>query len=445
MNAPTAPPKADRFAQVRAKRIAAAASLVGLGAGDIPTDGQLAHLAWHLAAIEPSELQVLDDDGLPGRSHPWCQERHLWLPDNLDAILPLPHPLDYEWRFEPRTRVMLARRCKELAGARGPIALLGTPTLGPALRGHAGRVLLLDSNASVLSALAGADQLDAIQRHTVDLAEFVPPWEWRHRAAVVVCDPPWYPEGFSTFLCLAAELVRPAGTVLLSVPDPLTRPSAEDELEDLACLAMRLGFAVSSSEPHAVRYRTPFFEYRALRAAGVRLVPLDWRAGTLWQLTSMGIGPVASCATSHGSAARRTAADITIENVRIRVLPDPAALPGTLSLQSLVPSDTMPTVSRRHPMRNSVNIWTSGNSVLSCADPDLVHQLFSQVDGASSRWLTGDREQLARDFAGQHRLPKHDVRRALDKIGAVIDREHDDQAAYSAAVCCDTPGRSLPP
>jgi hypothetical protein len=445
MNAPTAPPIADRFARVRGKRIAAAASLVGLAAADIPTDEQLAHLAWHLAAIEPSELQTLNDHGLPARSHPWCKERHLWLPDDLDAALPLPHPLDYEWRFEPRTRVMLARRCKKLAGVRAPIALLGTPTLGPALRGHAGRVLLLDSNAAVLSALARVGQLDAIQWNTVDIAEFMPPWEWQHRAAVVVCDPPWYPEGFATFLCLAAKLVRPAGTVLLSVPDPLTRPSAEDELEDLACLAMRLGFDVSSSEPHALRYRTPFFEYRALRAAGMRLVPLDWRAGTLWQLTSMGVGPAAPCITSRASGVSRTTVDVTFQKVRIRVLQDPTAVPGTLALQSLVPRDTMPTVSRRHPMRNAVNIWTSGNSVLRCADPELVGQLLLQLDGASSHWLASNREQLARDFASQHHLPMHDVRRALDQIDAIISREHVDRAAYSAAVYCDTPGRSLPP
>jgi hypothetical protein len=428
-----APPiAADGFAQTRGSRIAAASSLVGLAPGEMLTDEQLAHLAWHLAAIEPSELQLLDELVPPFSARPTCREVHRQAPDDLDEILPLPHPLDYEWRFDPRARLMLAQRCEQLAGTYGSIALLGTPTLAPALRGRAGGVLLLDTNACILSALADAGQLSTIQWVATDIATFNPPWQWRHRATVVVCDPPWYPDGFATFLWAAAQLVCPGGTVLISVPDVLTRPSVADELGDLRSLARHLRLAVSAIEPCAVRYRTPFFEYRALRASGVRLVPLDWRAGTLWHLSSTGTAPATSFGRRSGPAADDAATEITFDGVRLRILHHRPVLPGTLALWPVVQGDTLPTVSRRHPARGSVSLWTSGNTVLSCADPDLAGRLLSQIADGKGNRLVDDRHQLARDFASQHHLPIDDVHHALDKISTVIAVERSDHAAYLA-------------
>jgi len=430
----TAPPvAADQFTRARASRIGAAAGLVGLAAGQRPTDEQLAHLAWHVAAVEPSELQHLGELASPARAQLPCLEAHWQAPDDLDEILPLPHPLDYEWRFDPRTRLMLAERCEQLAGANGPIALLGTPTLAPALRSHVGDVLLLDTNAHLLNALASTGRLSAIQYAAVDIAMFTPPWEWQHRAAVVVCDPPWYPEGFATFLCAAAQLVRPGGAVVLSLPDLLTRPSVADELDGLRGLAWQLRLALCSTELHAVRYRTPFFEYQALRAAGVRLIPLDWRAGTLWQLTSTGIAPTTSSGRHRAPASSDAVTEITIDGVRLRIIHDRPVLPGTLALRPVVPGDTLPTVSRRHPARGSATLWTSGNTVLSCADSGLAGHLLSHITEGSGNRLGDDPDDLACGFASHHHLPVRDVRHALAKINNVVASERRDHAAYRAA------------
>jgi Probable N6-adenine methyltransferase len=424
---------ADRFGQACASRIAEAATLVGLTRGATPTDEQLAHLAWHVAAIEPSELRHLNKHAPLTGGQATCLETHRQAPDDLEEILPLPHPLDYEWRFDPATRLMLAQRCEQLAGSCGRIALLGTPTLACALRDCGRDVLLLDANAHLLAALAKSGQLQGIQFAAANVATFTIPQEWRHRAAVVVCDPPWYPEGFATFLDVAAQLVRPGGTVLLSMPDLITRPSLADELDDLRRLAAQLLLALEATEVCATRYRTPFFEYRALRSAGVGLVPFDWRAGTLWQFTSTG----AVLTTSHGRpgapAVSPALIEIAMHGVRIRVLRRPAVPSGTLAFHPLVPGDTMPTVSRRHPARASVNLWTSGNTVLNCADPELTGHLLRHLAEANGYALPENLCQLAHDFATQYNLPAGDVRRALDKIGAVVASEYADYAAYRAA------------
>jgi hypothetical protein len=423
----------DRFTQTRTNRIKVAAGLIGLEADDVPTDEQLAHLAWHVAAVEPSELRYLARLESTAYLQQTCPAAHPQVPDDLDEILPLPHPLDYEWRFDPQTRMVLAQRCEQLAGAHGPIALLGTPTLAPALRGHAGEVLLLDANARLMMTLASACQLGTIQWAATDLAIFSAPLAWQHRAAVVICDPPWYPEGFATFLCAAALLVRPGGAVLVSVPDVLTRPTVAAELEDLRDLARQLRFTTDAVDPCAVRYRTPFFEYRALRAAGVGVIPLDWRAGTLWQLTSTDIAPPMPSGRRRASAACQMVAEITVDGVRLRILRDHPVLPGVLAFHPVVPGDTLPTVSRRHPARGSATLWTSGNTVLSCADPHLAGLLLRHLTDGNGNWLGQDRDRLARNFAWRYHLPVCDVRDALGKITAVVASEQDDLAAYREA------------
>ena len=46
---------------------------------------------------------------------------------------PMPHPLDYDWRFSPATVESLSARCIQLAPAESEIALLGAPSLVPPL------------------------------------------------------------------------------------------------------------------------------------------------------------------------------------------------------------------------------------------------------------------------------------------------------------------------
>ncbi len=429
--APAADADGDRFTRHRARRIAAAAGIVRVAPGGPLSDEQLAHLAWHVAAVEPSELRHLTLAPPFPCAQPACLESHQPGPDALDEILPLPHPLDYEWRYDPHTRLLLAELCKQHAGACEPIALLGTPTLAPALRDHRGGVLLLDANAALLTALARASQLGKIQYAAAEIGSFSPPREWRHRAAVVVCDPPWYPQGLATFLRAATRLVRPHGTILLSVPDLLTRPSVARELADLRRLAGHLHLAVTASQPRALRYRTPFFEFRALRAAGLRAVPMNWRGGTLWQLTSTELAGQAQL-DRHQVPAAQTATEVTIDSVRIRVIDICPPRPGVVSLQTLVPGDTLPTVSRRHPARTAASLWTSGNTVLGCADPELAGLLLTHLADSKGS-AENDNDRLARRLAMHHHVPVCDISRALDKIGAIVATERHDYAAYRAA------------
>ncbi len=45
------------------------------------------------------------------------------------SLLPLPHPLDYEWRFTPDAARSLLNRAADLTLAGGDLLLFGTPGL----------------------------------------------------------------------------------------------------------------------------------------------------------------------------------------------------------------------------------------------------------------------------------------------------------------------------
>src|SRR5262249_47000324 len=160
---------------------------------------------------------------------------------------------------------------------------------------------------------------------------------------------------------------------------------------------------------------TPFFEYRALRAAGVGLVPLDWRAGTLWQLTSTGTAPLAPSGR-HRATASAAAAETTIDGVRLRVLHADPERPGVLSLRPVVPGAALRRATGRHLARKPASLWTSGNTILSCSDPGLVGLLLRDLTDGNGNRLGHGNDRLASDFARRHHLPAEDARAAVNKI-----------------------------
>jgi hypothetical protein len=428
----------DQFAGARLAHISQAASIIGLRPDDAFSEQQLAHLAWHAAVVEPCELLALVNR-LPFRpplAQP-CQQTHHPDLDQLDAVLPLPHPLDYEWRYTPATRVLLMDRCFQFTNLDDPIALLGTPTLASVLNRRFRHLLLIDSNAETLAALRRHGYLVGTTVVSADLASWRCPTSWQHQARVVVCDAPWYPEAFTVFLRAAATLLRAGGTVLLSVPDALVRPSAASELNLVARLATALGFTITSVEPLLLRYRTPFFEWCAQRAAGVRVVPFDWRAGTLWQLTLRATSPREHIGDQHpmcpAGLSSPPVVDVVIGRARIRLCLTKPEQPGKLAVRSVVSGDVLPTVSRRHPARQQASVWTTGNHALGSPDPAILASVLTAAVRYGA-WSSPPRPgcELRRDIARRHLVPLEDVVTTLGRISAVLDAELVELGAYQA-------------
>lgn len=273
--------------------------------------------------------------------------------------LPIVHPLDYAWLFTTATQDDLLDRIRADARPEELVVHLGCPTLH--LRAlHElpdRRHLLLDRDARRVKQANAAAPASA--KRVELLNDDVPSLD----AAVVVADPPWYPELATAFANAASILLRLGGRLHLAFADALTRPGADDELVSVLAAAEQDGLSLERILPGGCRYDMPPFERAALDAAGLPGVPTDWRLGRLLTL----------CRGLRPPPTRRHAEDqpwisCEIDGIPLRVRPD-APASGDDLLRPLLDGAVLPTVSRRDPRRHHAALWSSRNRIYASSDP----------------------------------------------------------------------------
>jgi hypothetical protein len=285
--------------------------------------------------------------------------------------LPIPHPLDYEWRYTHETRDFLSRTLSGIARG-GRVVLLGTPSIFLTHQGQE-ELHLLDANEH--------------------LREFVQPERFHHfdvladdlpslSAELVLADPPWYPEHLVAFLIAGAQLLRESGTLLLSLPGFGTRPTVAEELAALYATASSAGLRHEETSPGQLRYDIPPFERNAFRAAGIAL-DLPWRAGDLARFTKTG-----PCRVER--TLQRPAAwdEYRFGSVRIRVQRAALNRFGDPRLVKIVENDVLPTVSRRDCRRDRATIWTSGNRIFETRGLSTLHEILQALQGGVDPFAT---------------------------------------------------------
>jgi hypothetical protein len=106
------------------------------------------------------------------------------------SLLPLPHPLDYEWRFTADASRALLNRAADLTSSGSDVLLFGTPGLAlEALTLPIGRrlALLVEPN-SVTDRLFALNQATGSPLAVAFCSGGLP----RESADAVLLDPPWY-------------------------------------------------------------------------------------------------------------------------------------------------------------------------------------------------------------------------------------------------------------
>lgn len=343
-----------------------------------------ADLLRQLPSVYPTEafesLDRLTDHGLirvgiAAQIRREAGQRAATLPEGR-SLLPLPHPLDYEWRFIPDASRNLLDLAADLTPHGGNVLLFGTPGLAvEALSLPINRRLYFLAEDNVVT-----QRVITLNRATGSplSISFCSGGLPRDTADAVLMDPPWYMDFIRPMLAAAAAACRKGGVVLISMPPIGTRPNSEQDRIATIRFAARLGLDLLEHQALAVAYDTPFFEANALAAAGIHPPP-RWRRGDLLAFHKARIG---SRPAPVVSGRRRDWIEVPIARMRLFIK---RAEPATETFAGLIPlieGDVLPSVSRRDIRRRRALVWTSGNRIFSTDNPAMMLEAAISHSGA---------------------------------------------------------------
>ncbi len=319
---------------------------------------------------------------LPSRRKPAC-----------DPELPVPHPLDADWRFSIRSAKQILEQVCRFLQPGDPILLVATPTLA-----RVASILKLPFKFVFASRM-----LDPV---TLELRRLCPGFEFvdiegdlaTAGAKASIIDPPWYDEVALPMIRKALRGTLIGGQVYVCVPDVFTACSSAPILTDVRELGAL--FATHCEiEPLIVRYETPYFELNALRAARLTNVHPQWRTAQLVRLSAV--------ATRDDAVPTETLwTEISLGTSRIRVCES--------GHERKEPSSfiVLNTVSRAAWKAIAPSVVTSGNR-FSCG-PATLDRGRPQYDLVTRLELVAAREQ--------HELNEHISRRPLKAYSPVDKR-----------------------
>lgn len=253
---------------------------------------------------------------------------------------PEPHPLDFDWRFSTSAARLLAR----LAAGRSTVLCVGTPSVA---------CLLEDRSIEVL--LADRQPLQPVRaKVSVDPAADPP---LPSSFSVVVVDPPWYPDTYRRWVAWAAAHLKRGGDLLASLWTPETRPTGAEERDEV--LRWMASWADVEVRGGALGYFTPAFEEAAAIAQGYAPVDPEWRKGDLLLIRPSETPTLPPPVVAGERWVRFVFNDYQLA-LRIRA-DDPCpprllAVPGAMGW-------VWPSVSRREPGRERIDLWSSRNEV----------------------------------------------------------------------------------
>lgn len=295
------------------------------------------------------------------------------------GTLPVPHPLDYDWRFTRATAEKLLKACGRFPRAEN-LVLLGVPTLvvaEQALRSWGGGIVLLDRSRPTARNLHGLPNVE-VYRCDIDQGELP-----TVSGGLAILDPPWYEETICAFLWTAACVTRINGLVMVSLPPVGTRPGIREERARIMRYADQVGLRQILLKPLALQYCSPFFEQNALRAEGVEPGISGWRRGDL----AIFVRKDARLPPRFTVRAPEKWVEVELGGIRFRLRRQARNRVVSPILKSVVEGDILPSVSGRHPHRSRADVWTSGNRVFTCSDTGLLTDILEALSGRADPFV----------------------------------------------------------
>lgn len=290
----------------------------------------------------------------------------------LDLPGPLPHPIDFDWRFHPCCYSIFLSILHEKPGR--DVGLLGCPSIAiPLSRFY--KISLAEKNKDWVSLISGTE----IEAQWGEISLVAKPWKGRFD--FVIMDPPWYPVAFRRFIGTAAAITRRGGFVFVAWPPEGVRPGLHLEWLKFSTIATAFGLEFVSRTPLLLRYATPFFEAQAFKSSGLPTLA-SWRRADLLVFSRNGVFKEKKIISSIENYWGRV--QFGELSLRVRMKPAPLQTTTDFRLRALVPGEVFPTVSRRDKRRKRGIVWTTGNRAFECLRPDLFFELLNGLNDGKS-------------------------------------------------------------
>ena len=277
------------------------------------------------------------------------------------AALPLPHPLDSEFRFDATTAAILARSLVDATRAGDEILLIGVPSVA---------VELATMNVDRVIRFLGPDNCvtravrSAFEGQRLEIEQGT-----GHTAAAALLDPPWYEEPMSDLIAICAHGLKGDAIMQLVLPPIGTRPEIARDRSTFLAAAATAGFRqTGTSGP--VCYRTPLFELAAMERQGIARLR-SWRRGEAVEFL-MGEAGLAR------TWSQPRADELSFRGVRLRLVPGDKI--GGATLIPIDGHEVFPSVSARAPGRSKAALWTTTNRAFS-VDFDLAFAALTKLAG----------------------------------------------------------------
>lgn len=310
------------------------------------------------------------------------KSEHKKLPSIVDGKInmPVPHPLDYDWRFSEAASAYLLDRCLELTNSDETIAFLGTPSVyrQALINSFPRKLILLDNNVAVVNYFSQnfGDDAEAILFNAVtDPVANI-------KATLVIVDPPWYESDLLGFMWTAAKICCLNGHILISLPPVGTRPAIEADLTRFFNFTNKAGLKLIRDEKGILPYISPPFEMNALKMENFYNINEEWRRGDLAVFKK--IKDISSQRPLNLHNLEGQWLEEIIEGVRIKLKPDDVAEFKDPKLLTIVKENIFSTVSRRDERRRLAEVWTSGNRVFACEGRFVLQKILQELASGKS-------------------------------------------------------------
>lgn len=295
--------------------------------------------------------------------------------------LPVPHPLDFDWRFSTLAVERLIDRFEQLGILNPRVALVGTPSLYMPMKKSvpSTAIELFEANQVMVGAIQALSSSALTNVHRVESLV-----QKENSVDVAILDPPWYPEITEPFIAQAAAMTRINGTIWIAMPPVGTRPNITREIENTIGYAKSVGLRLVKIDKDWLPYDAPPFEINALSAVGITEIDPEWRKADLYTFRR-GPGSIDNAQLSNKTLTIPESdegwEEVIVGRVRLRIKKSSCS-GGSIGLNSIVEGDVMPSVSRRALGREFANVWTSGNRIFRAERPDQIVNILRHISAS---------------------------------------------------------------